>query len=233
MSDSNAHAGHRSRMRDRYLKYGFDSFQEHEILEMILYNCYTRRNTNDIAHKLLDTFGSISAVLEAPVDLLVKAGISESVAVSLKMIPDICRIYYDNRNNTKSKIITLDTLGAYFSNKFIGRSDECLYLLLLDSKGKELFCGVVSYGSINSSDVPVRKIVDLSLRYNAAFAVISHNHPSGVAIPSKADLYVTEVLFNTLKSVGVRLIDHIIVADDDCTSLRDTELSKVLIIEKD
>lgn len=233
MSDSNAHAGHRARMRDRYLNNGLDGFQDHEILEMILYNCYTRRNTNDIAHKLLDTFGSISAVLEAPVDLLIEAGVSETVAVTLKMIPDICRVYYDDRNSNKDKILLLADLGSYFVNKFIGRMDECLYLLLLDSKGKELFCGVVSYGSVSSSDVPVRKIVDLSLRYNAANAVIAHNHPSGVAIPSKADLYVTEVLFNTLKSVGVHLVDHIIVADDEFASLRDTELSNVLIIEKE
>lgn len=230
MSDVNAHSGHRARMRERYLKSGFDSFQDHEILEIILYNCYTRRNTNDIAHKLLDKFGSISAVLEAPLDSLVEAGVSETVAVTLRMIPDICRIYYDDRNKSKNKILTLSSMGEYFLNKFIGRVDECLYLLLLDSKEKEVFCGIVSEGSVSSSNVPVRKIVDFALRYNATIAVIAHNHPSGVALPSKADLYVTDVLYRTLATVGVRLVDHIIVADDEFISLRAARLSEALII---
>ncbi len=229
MSDKNTHEGHRARMRKRYLDTGFDSFQDHEILEMILYNCYTRRNTNDIAHKLLDSFGSISAVLEAPVDALIGCGISESVAVYLRMIPDVCRVYFDDKNNSKDKIIDYDTVGQSFVNKFIGRVDESVYLLLTDAKSKEVFCGVVSTGTSLSSDVSIRKIVDLAMRYNATNAVIAHNHPSGVAVPSRADLVMTSALHHTLRSIGVRLVDHIIVADDEYVSLRETELCSVLI----
>ena len=232
MSESNPHEGHRNRMRQRYLLNGFDSFQEHEILEMILYNCYRRRNTNDIAHKLLDSFGSISAVLDAPMDALMKFGLSENVAVYLKMIPDICRVYYDNRNNCRRKVLTLNNLGPYFLSKFIGRADECVYLLLLDCKEKEIFCGIVSEGSNCSSDVPMRKIVDLALRYNATYAVIAHNHPSGVAFPSQDDVYATRTLQKTLSAVGVGLADHIIVADDEYISLRDVELCNDMLIER-
>ncbi len=230
MLQDNTHDGHRARMRKRYLESGFDGFQDHEILEMILYNCYRRRNTNDIAHKLLEHFGSLSAVFEAPLDSLMEVGISESVAVTLKMIPDICRVYYDDRNNSNRKIINLSDVGEYFLHKFIGRFDEAIYLLLLDSKNKELYCGVVSTGNNITSDVPMRKIVDLALRYNASIAIIAHNHPSGVALPSRADIQVTNVLYKTLETVGVRLADHIIVADDDYVSLRDTELCSSLII---
>ncbi len=230
MSSQHNHDGHRSRMRKRYLETGFDSFQDHEILEMLLYNCYTRRNTNDIAHKLLEAFGSISAVLEAPVDSLINAGVSENVAVYLHMIPDVCRVYYDDRNNSKGKIIKLDNVGEYFKNKFIGRVDETVYLLLLDSKGKEIFCGVVATGTSCTSDVPMRKIVDLALRYNASIAIIAHNHPSGVALPSKADLKVTNLLHSTLATVGVNLVDHIIVADDEYVSLREAALCSVLLV---
>ena len=230
MSRDNTHEGHRQRMRSRYLRSGFDGFQDHEILEMVLYNCYRRRNTNDIAHKLLDAFGSLSAVFEAPIDALVECGVSENVAVTLRMIPDICRVYYDDRNNSKSKIIELNELGSLFQNKFIGRNDECIYLLLLDNKMKEIYCGVVSVGSNITSDVPMRKIVDLSLRYSATYAAIAHNHPSGIALPSKDDLKVTNILHRTLATVGIKLIDHIIVADDDYVSLRDSELCSVLIV---
>lgn len=230
MSDSHCHDGHRSRMRKKYLDNGFDSFEDHEILEMLLYNCYTRRNTNDIAHKLLNAFGSISAVFEAPIDSIIKVGVSESVATFLHMIPDVCRIYYDDRNNSKRKIIEMDDIGKFFMNKYIGRIDEAIYLLLMDSKNREVFCGVVATGSSCSSEVPMRKIVDLSMRYNAAHAVISHNHPSGVALPSKADLQVTKILHSTLASVGIKLVDHVIVADDEYVSLREAALSSVFIV---
>ncbi len=233
MSDEmNTHKGHRERMRKRYLATGFDSFQDHEVLEMILYNCYTRINTNDIAHNLIEAFGSLSAVLEAPVDSLKKAGLSERVAVYLRMIPDIARVYLDDRNNSREKIISLDTIGDYFVSKFIGRIDESVILLLMDAKCKELFCGVVATGSSCGSDVPIRSIVDLAMRYNATNAAIAHNHPSGVALPSRNDIKATDALYSTLSLVGVRLVDHIIVADNDYISLRDSALCSTFITEK-
>ncbi|MBE6734583.1 MAG: DNA repair protein RadC [Ruminococcaceae bacterium] len=227
--ESKTHEGHRERMRQRYLATGFDSFQDHEILEMILYNCYSRINTNNIAHRLLENFGSLSAVLEAPVDSLKAAGLSERVAVYLRMIPDIARVYLDDRNNSKDKIISLDNIGEYFVSKFIGRIDEHLILLLMDAKCKELFCGVVASGTSCGSDVPVRQIVDLAMRYNATNAAIAHNHPSGVALPSKTDVKTTNALHSTLAMVGIRLVDHIIVADNDYISLRESSLCSSLI----
>ncbi|MGN0452841.1 MAG: RadC family protein [Ruminococcus sp.] len=221
---ANEHAGHRSRMRNKYLMHGFDGFEDHEILEMILYYCYPQINTNPLAHKLLDTFGSLSAVFETPIDTLKKSGLTENAAVFLKMIPDIARVYLDDRDNNDRKIISVDSLGDYFVNKFIGRKEEHLYLLLTDAKCKELFCGVVSNGTACGSEVPIRTIVDLAMRYNATYAAIAHNHPSGVAIPSRTDLRATETLINTLKLIGVRLMDHIIVADHDYVSLRDSAI---------
>ncbi len=221
---ANEHSGHRKRMRNRYLNTGFDSFEAHEILEMILYYCYPQKDTNPIAHKLLDTFGSISAIFDAPFDALVKSGVSENVATYLKMIPDVSRVYLDDKNSNKNKIVYIDRLGSYFINKYIGRIDEHLMLLLLDSKCKELFCGVVSAGTTSSSDVNIRKIIDLAMRYNATNAVIAHNHPSGVALPSRSDLKATQVLSSTLSAVGVNLLDHIIIADDDYISLKDSAL---------
>ncbi len=230
MAEKHSHEGHRSRLRKRYLDYGIDNFENHEILEMLLYNCYTRRNTSDIAHKLIERFGSISAVFDAPVDLLVEAGVSESVAAFLHMIPDVSRIYLDDRNKSSEKVIQLKELCDYFKNKFIGRKDEAVYLLLLDNKKKELFSGVVATGTSASSDVPLRKIVDLALRYNATFAVIAHNHLSGMAVPSKADMQATQVLSDTLRTVGINLLDHIIIADDDSSSLRTSIATSTLLV---
>lgn len=222
----NEHSGHRSRMRERFLHTHFDGFEEHQILEMILFYVYPRTDTNPLAHRLLNEFGSISAVLDAPVDTLVRAGLTKNAATFLVMLPDISRVYLNDRNNNKSKIIDFDRLGEYFMPKFIGRDEETMMLLLIDAKGKEVYSGVISKGSFRASDAPVRKMVDLSMRYNAATAVIAHNHPSGVALPSLADVNATKEIIKTLNLIGVMLYDHIIVSDDDFVSLRETEICK-------
>ena len=96
---------------------------------------------------------------------------------------------------------------------------------VVDAKGKMIYFDIISKGSLNSSDMPVRKIVDLSLRHNAKTAFIAHNHPSGTALPSGSDLDTTIVLKSTLATVGVELIDHFIITDDDYVSLRESRLA--------
>ncbi len=221
---ANEHKGHRARMKNRYLSTGFDTFEPHEILEMILYYCYPQRDTNPLAHKLLDSFGSISAIFDAPFDTLVSAGLSENAATYLKMLPDVSRVYLDDRNNNPGKIINLDRLESYFINKFVGRVEEHFILLLVDSKCKELFCGVISSGTNTNSDVNIRKVVELSMRYNATLAAVAHNHPSGIAFPSKPDIKATQAISQTLSTIGVTLYDHVIVADDDAISMRKSAL---------
>lgn len=229
---ANEHSGHRSRMRERFLHTHFDGFEEHQILEMILYYVYPRTDTNPLAHRLIDNFGSIASVLDASVDALIDAGLTKNAATFLVMLPDISRVYLNDRNNNQSKIIDFERLGEYFTAKFIGRDEETMILLLADAKGKEVYCGVVSKGSIHASEAPVRRIVDLSMRYNAATAVIAHNHPSGVALPSQADIKATTTISNALNLIGVMLVDHLIISDDDFVSLRETKLCQDLIMSE-
>ncbi len=225
----NEHIGHRKRMKERFLDTRFDGYQEHEILEMILYYVYPRTDTNPLAHRLLREFGSLSAIFDARIDTLVGAGLTQNAALFLTMIPDISRVYLDDRNNNKSKIIDFENLGDYFIPKFIGRDEEVMILLLADAKGKELYSGVVSKGSFTASEAPIRRIVDLAMRYNAATAAIAHNHPSGVALPSRSDIDATKEVCKALNLVGVLMVDHLIVADDDFVSIRDTQLCDELL----
>lgn len=218
----NPHNGHRNRLRKKFLDNGFDGLEKHEVLELVLYYGIPRKDTNPIAHKLLDSFGSISAVMDAPVDKLKEAGISENCAIYLKMIPQICRMYMEDKHNNKDKIINSDNIGDKLKYKFVGRDYEAIVLMLMDSKYKEVFCGVVSKGSISACEVYVRKIIELAVLYNAKFAVLSHNHPSGLALPSNDDILTTKKIYNALGLVDVALIDHIIVADDDYVSLRES-----------
>ena len=224
MSNDNVHSGHRSRVRKKFLDNGIDSFETHEILELLLFYAVPMKNTSILAHKLLDSFGSISAIFDAPFDALVEAGLTESQAVMLKLMPDITRLYIDDKHNNKSKVVDIDNLPDAIIRKFIGRENENVLALLIDAKGKEVFCGIVSKGSLNDTSLPIRKIVDFSLRYNAKSVIVAHNHPSGVALPSKDDLDATINLKNALDLIGVRLLDHYIVADNDCVSLAQSKI---------
>lgn len=224
MSNDNVHSGHRSRVRKKFLDNGIDSFETHEILELLLFYAVPMKNTSILAHKLLDYFGSISAIFDAPFDALVEAGLTESQAVMLKLMPDITRLYIDDKHNNKSKVVDIDNLPDAIIRKFIGRENENVLALLIDAKGKEVFCGIVSKGSLNDTSLPIRKIVDFSLRYNAKSVIVAHNHPSGVALPSKDDLDATINLKNALDLIGVRLLDHYIVADNDCVSLAQSKI---------
>ncbi len=222
MAKDNVHEGHRARVRKKFLLNGLDSFETHEALEFLLFYCVHMKNTSELAHRLLNSFGSLSAVLDAPVDALLDFGLTETQATLLKLIPEMSRLYIDDKHNNNDKVVNYETLGKSIIRKFIGRENENVLLLLLDSKCKEVFCGIVAKGSPNSTNLPVRKIVDYALRYNAKSAIIAHNHPSGFALPSRGDIEATINIKNALGLIGVALLDHYIVADNDSISLAQT-----------
>lgn len=227
MAYNHDHGGHRERMRKKYLENGIDIFTEHEALELLLYYAIPQKNTNPLAHKLLNHFGSFSAVFDASPSLLKEFGLTEHQTTLIKLIPDLARLYLMDHN--KLKPVETNDLCGYFIDKFIGRTTEVMYILLLDSKEKELYSGVISKGSINSTDVPIKKIVELSLSYNASAVAIAHNHPNGVALPSKNDLITTDKVYKALSLINVRLIDHVIVAEDDAISLANSRYDCILV----
>ncbi|MBQ8538248.1 MAG: RadC family protein [Ruminococcus sp.] len=228
MATDNVHEGHRGRVKKKFLMNGLDGFETHEALELLLFYCVHMKNTSELAHRLLDAFGSLSAVFDAPFDALCEFGLSENQAVFLKLIPEMTRLYIDDKHNNMDKVFDNDRIADSILRKFIGRENENVLLLLLDAKGKEVFCGIVAKGSISNTNLPVGKIVDYSLRYNARSAIIAHNHPSGVALPSREDLEATANIKNALTLIGVQLLDHYIVADNDCVSLAQCRVAPAL-----
>lgn len=226
MASSGAeHSGHRQRVRKKFIENGFDVFEPHEVLEMFLFYAIPRKDTNPLAHRLLDRYMNIGGVCDAPIDELISEfNLSESAAVYIKMLPEMSRLYNESKMSDDN-IIDYENLGKLFQAKFIGRTSEAVALMLGDAKGKMIYFNIISKGSLNSSDMPIRKIVDLSLRHNAKTAFLAHNHPSGTALPSHSDLLTTQKVRETLLSVGVDLIDHFIITDDDYVSLRESGLA--------
>lgn len=214
------HEGHRQRLRDRFRTEGLDNFDERHVLELLLFYCVPRKDTAPLAKSLLDHFGSLSQVLEASAEELEKVtGVGESVSTMLTLITAVGRYYLVNRSLRNEILNTTDKCGAYLLPYFYGRRNETVFLLCLDAKCKVLCCKEVGEGSVNSAAISVRRIVELALGVNATTVVLAHNHPSGLALPSGDDVQTTLRVAKALDAVEIRLIDHIVVAEDDFVSL--------------
>ncbi len=219
------HEGHRERLRQRLEREGIDHFEPHEVLELILFYSVPRANTNPIAHRLLERFGSLSGVLEAPrAELLKVPGVGPSSATLLSSIPLFARRYLHDKNDAGVVLNDAKKLGEYVRPLFIGKNNEQVYLLCLDKKRKLLNCSLLAEGSVDQVAVMTRTIVETALRCNASVAALAHNHTQGFALPSSADLRMTERVAESLRLVSVELIDHIIVARDDYISFSDSGL---------
>ena len=214
------HDGHRQRMKDRFREEGLDHFSEIQVLELLLFYCIPRQDTNPIAHSLLDHFGSLAQVLEAPAEEMEKVkGIGSNAATFLSLMNQVGRYYLVKRSQQHIILRTIEQCGDYLTSFFYGRRNEMVYLLCLDAKCKVLCCKAVGEGSVNSAGVPIRRIVEIALGANATSVVLAHNHPSGIAVPSPDDVQTTRRVAAALNAVDVCLVDHIVVADDDYVSM--------------
>ena len=214
------HDGHRDRLRERFLTEGLDHFTEVQVLELLLFYCIPRKDTNELAHRLLDRFGSLSQVLETKVEDLEQIdGIGHNAAVYLSLIPAAGRYYSVNRASRCTGLSSTEACSQFLMPYFEGRVQETVFLLCLDAKCKVLCCQQVGEGSVNSAGVPVRRVVETALAANATTVILAHNHPSGLALPSYEDVITTKRIAAALDGVEITLADHFVVADDDCVSM--------------
>ena len=167
--ERSVHQGHRERVKQRFLKHNLDVFEEHQILELLLFYGLPRADTNPIAHELLDRFGTISGVCDAPIEELTRTkGITQNVAILLKLIPQLSRHYINTQTSDKERIYDTNSAMRIISPQFIGRKNEMVVLVLMDSKNRVLYCGVVTEGNVNTVPLYIRKIITLAATYNAA-----------------------------------------------------------------
>ena len=214
------HDGHRQRLKNRFRVEGLDHFEEHQVLELLLYYVIPRKDTNPIAHGLLERFGSLSQVLDAQPEELAKVpGMGESAATFLSLITSVGRYYLVNRTMQETILPSVEKCGQYLLPYFYGRRNETVYMLCLDAKCKVLCCKEIGEGSVNSAGVPIRRIVEVALGVNATSVILAHNHPSGFALPSTEDIRTTQRVALALDAVEIDLVDHIVVADDDFVSM--------------
>lgn len=219
----NEHQGHRQRMRRRFLRHGLENFDDHTALELLLFYALPRVDTNALAHKLLDSFGTLDNILDAsPEELMAVEGIGENAAALIRLIPAMGARYMESKSRVGSILATPEAAGAYVMPYFMGSREERILMVCMDAKMKALDCRVLATGDVTTANVSVRKVVEFAVKRNAPTVLMAHNHVGGLALPSKEDVESTLRLRELLRGVGITLVDHLVVADDDFVSMRDS-----------
>lgn len=222
MEKDTLHKEHRKRVRERYLKEGLDSFQPHQVLEMILFYAIARKDTNELAHNLLDKFGTLKNVFNAqPKELMEVTGVGENTAILLNMFSQVRRKCDIESVKEIKHIKTSMEAGRFCINLFYGRFYESFFLVCLNSKNKILNTEKLSEGTLKEVAIYPRNIVRTALQNNAAKVILAHNHPGGAAYPSDDDMASTRDIGNALKMVDIELFDHIVVAENNYMSFKE------------
>jgi len=218
------HEKHRERLRERLRKEGLASFEEHVVLELLLFYAIPRADTNEIAHRLIEAFGSLEAVFEAPYDELLKIqGIGETSAALLTLIPQLTRRYLSAKTESGLRLDQPEKLREYALAKYVGEKQELVYMLCLDGRGRLNNCCGLAEGSLTSASIDARHLLETALRNTASSVILMHNHPNGVAAPSYNDIEATKRVAALMASVNIRLVDHLIVAEQEVFSMAATQ----------
>ncbi len=227
----NMHEDHRKRVKQKFLENGFsEATPDHEILEMLLFYAIARKDTNTLAHQLIDEFGSLSGVINAPISALTKInGISEHTAILIKLVLEVAKAYTRNTLSTTTVMQSSEEIGTYLLGRYAYfGTDEVFSMLSLNNKGKLLSFDIVERGDLSSVGISIRKVVEVLIKTKGTAVVIAHNHPGGIALPSDKDVQITAEMKSALAPIGVHLLDHIIIASGDYVSLFESEKFKYL-----
>lgn len=213
--------GHRSRVKARFLKSGLEGFAPHEVLELLLFYTLPQRDTKQIAHELINRFGSVAGVFDAEISELTKTEfITENTAVLFKLIPQLVNVYYSESSKGISYTNTA-MLSEMFRPYFVGAGTEKFLLACFDGDLRIISVTEISRGTSAYTSIEMRKIMNEVLRSGCTMAAIAHNHPGGSPKPSDEDIGVTRHINSLLKAVDVQLMDHIIVGGSKTYSMRD------------
>lgn len=220
----NIHKGHRQRMMKKFLEYGIGCFEEHEVLEILLYSCYTRRNTNDIAHELINTFGSLRGVLNADHSELCRVpNVGHNAAATICFLRQLSQMIADN--DMRGTVLKNSEDMRQFCYKLLGGCNvEVAHALFLDEAYAFVDDVVISRGSHNMVGFDLKRIVSKAMELQCTKVILAHNHPQGISIASAADVASTRRVANALNNLGIDLLDHIILNEEGAYSMRTARL---------
>lgn len=222
MDGKNVHDGHRRRMRERFRVEGLEGFSDHEALELLLYYCKARGDVNPLAHRLIDTLGSLQAVMEArPDQLMAIEGVGQETATLIALMLPLFRRYNECICREKKRFDTRTDVKRFCQALLSGWRTERLYAICLNADYQLLGQRLIAEGSNGSVQAHPRLVVEAALNLNARVVVLCHNHPGGSCWPSTQDLDTTEHIGLLLRGLDIDLLDHIIVANDETYSMNE------------
>lgn len=218
---ANIHEGHRQRLKNTFLENGLNGMSSHTILELLLFFVIPRKDTNLIAHELIDRYKTISGVFKASYDdLLTINGLGSNGATFIKLIPQMLCVYSTDIK-ADQPMDNIKIINEYFYGCYIGVKTEQLRVCCLDDKLNIISCTVIQEGGVNAVPINVRKIVETTYKWNCSLIILSHNHPNGLPLPSDDDVIQTKKIYQILQSVGITLLDHVIVGQSGVISMKD------------
>lgn len=221
------HDGHRKRLRTRFIT-SAESFEDHELLELILFYAIPRKNTNEIAHRLLLRFGSLKGVLDASAQALTDVeDIGESTAIYIKAISALVLKYHISEQKSEDLLKTPDALATFLKSLFIGTQNESSYILLFDNSKRLIICSKIGEGFSMEHTLSMRKAALTAITSNATSAILVHNHPNGRAFPSGDDIHATNKAKMILEALGITLMEHFIVANDECRPIINSHRAEI------
>ncbi|MEA4816863.1 MAG: DNA repair protein RadC [Lachnospiraceae bacterium] len=215
MVAKNVHDGHRKRMRERCIKDGAGVFEDHQLVEMLLYYSIPRKDTNEIAHNIISKCGSLSNIIYSnPKDLINKYSLTENQAILFNIIGEILKRCSMESNAGKPTLSNNIEAGEYVYALLRYEKQECFYVICLDAKNRVINTSLISEGTANTAHVYPKSVVETVLRHNATNVIFAHNHPSGGLRPSFNDIDLTNELSKIMKFLDINVVDHIIVAEN-------------------
>ena len=224
-NDSAAEAhylGHRERLRQKILQFGAETLQDYELLEAILMAAIPRRDVKPLAKEILQTFGSLSAALNAkPEELTRIAGIKDSTVSLFALIREASVRMLKNQIVDAPVINSWNSLVAYCRASMSQKKIEALRVLFLDSQCRLIKDEIMQTGTINQTVVYPREVARRSMDLGAMSIIFVHNHPAGDLRPSKADIAMTQTLRDALKPLNITMVDHLIVSKTGFMSFKD------------
>ena len=219
-TEKSVHDGHRQRLRERYEQNGTDGFSDHELLELLLSYSIQRKDTNSIGHALVERFGDLRGVLNAdPEELEEVEGIGDYSAFLLNFIRGIAHRYFEESGNHDLNFSSTKRMIEFFKMRFVGCKNERLYAAFLDENYNLIYCEKQYDGSASQVEIHGPRIMRAAQRCGCRYVLLAHNHFSDTT-PSTADVNTTNALFQKLQTVGVTLVDHIIICGANGESMR-------------
>ncbi len=214
------HDGHRQRLKEKYLSANGAALEDHELLELLLFYSIPRVNTNEQAHRLIDTFGSLRGVFDADIkDICKIQGIGETSATLIKVVSSLISRYSVQSEDPRQQFTTFSQVSNYLQGLFAGQSTEKVYLLLFNNAMRLIKAVLIGDGTVNMAMLSPSMAARAALEYNTSYVILAHNHPAGIAIPSSDDVQTSYMMQAAFRTIGLTMIDHFLVADGKCVPI--------------